>query len=340
MITRSQFELDFGSINRQLDEELEAQGISLTNQKFFYLVHERLFEHYVQTGQYEEIMTYMDELFYTAHGDKCFFLIANKLLDNGENQRFIQICRMVISIRRQETYNSEEDLAYGTKRSQEWIAENRHLSFAYNSTINGMKFAMDGAKQLGEQKFYDEISEELQLYIEGKVRKLPKPDPRKMDEDVFWQLVDLARSRSTSVVERSEQLAIILEGFSASAIKQFYSIFLDKLAQLYAYDLWAVAYIALGGCSDDSFEYFRAWVISEGKAVFSAIIKDPESLTMLVDPPQLLESLLYCPHKAYQRRANKPLKLKRRPKAELVGKPWTDEDLPNRFPKACAKFGF
>jgi hypothetical protein len=34
----------------------------------------------------------------------------------------------------------------------------------------------------------------------------------------------------------------------------------------------------MGGCSDDSFDYFRAWLIAQGKDVFESAIRDPETL--------------------------------------------------------------
>ncbi len=40
----------------------------------------------------------------------------------------------------------------------------------------------------------------------------------------------------------------------------------------------AVTTIMMNGCSDDSFDYFRGWLIAQGKDVYHAALRDPDSL--------------------------------------------------------------
>ena len=49
----------------------------------------------------------------------------------------------------------------------------------------------------------------------------------------------------------------------------------------YRKELWGAAYLMNGGCSDDGFEYFRAWLISRGKKVYEQVLSDPDSLDSL-----------------------------------------------------------
>ncbi|MDE7244669.1 MAG: DUF4240 domain-containing protein, partial [Oscillospiraceae bacterium] len=44
------------------------------------------------------------------------------------------------------------------------------------------------------------------------------------------------------------------------------------------YGLWSAATILCDGCSDDGFLDFRAWLIAQGKEVYLAALKDPDSL--------------------------------------------------------------
>jgi hypothetical protein len=37
-----------------------------------------------------------------------------------------------------------------------------------------------------------------------------------------------------------------------------------------------------GGCSDDGFDYFRGWLISQGRTVFEAALENPDSLADVV----------------------------------------------------------
>lgn len=43
-------------------------------------------------------------------------------------------------------------------------------------------------------------------------------------------------------------------------------------------DLWAAAFVLMGGCSDDSFMDFRSWLILQGRDAIEAIVRDPDSL--------------------------------------------------------------
>jgi hypothetical protein len=49
-------------------------------------------------------------------------------------------------------------------------------------------------------------------------------------------------------------------------------------ADSYDWGLWGAACVINGGCSDDCFDYFRAYLISRGREVFEAAVADPDSL--------------------------------------------------------------
>jgi hypothetical protein len=46
-------------------------------------------------------------------------------------------------------------------------------------------------------------------------------------------------------------------------------------------DLWAAAYLINGGCSDDGFDYFRGWLIANGREVLARAVREPDSLAEL-----------------------------------------------------------
>ena len=58
-------------------------------------------------------------------------------------------------------------------------------------------------------------------------------------------------------------------------------IFNQNCHKSYTSDLWAAAYIVMGGCSDDCFDYFRAWVLYLGKKSYVAAIENPETLLLI-----------------------------------------------------------
>ena len=61
-------------------------------------------------------------------------------------------------------------------------------------------------------------------------------------------------------------------------------------------------HIINGGCSDDGFESFRAWLIAQGERVYREALDDPETL-VAVAPSQRAteaESMLYAAADAYK----------------------------------------
>jgi hypothetical protein len=115
------------------------------------------------------------------------------------------------------------------------------------------------------------------------------------------------------------------------------------LAKAFHYDLWGAAFIMAGGCSDDSFENFRAWLILQGKEKFESALKDPNSFTQWVDPKlhslteeEFLSLAIDVFEECSEDDIDEKLVI---PEPILKGKPWDEEDLPERFPVLSLKFG-
>ena len=105
-----------------------------------------------------------------------------------------------------------------------------------------------------------------------------------MDEACFWDIIE-AGDRAVRD-DPEHQLASVRErltALSSEELIEFHSLFNRKMAAAYTWDLWGVAYLINGGCSDDGFAYFRAWLISLGRSVYSAALRDPDSLAAVVD---------------------------------------------------------
>ncbi|QMT30583.1 DUF4240 domain-containing protein [Alysiella filiformis] len=51
----------------------------------------------------------------------------------------------------------------------------------------------------------------------------------------------------------------------------------------YKQDLWAVAYVVMGGCSDDCFMDFRAWLIAQGQEIYENALKNADNLCDIFD---------------------------------------------------------
>jgi hypothetical protein len=143
-----------------------------------------------------------------------------------------------------------------------------------------------------------------------------------MNRAEFWQLIDSTRPK----------------GFWAA----LHSGALEVMAESYRWDLWGAAYIVNGGCSDDGFEYFRAWLISQGRQYYEKCLRDPEAVGARAERDDRAEDeeFMYCAAEAYQEKTGREL-----PRIEVArsptpaGHPWEESDLPKLYPKLAKKFG-
>ena len=64
----------------------------------------------------------------------------------------------------------------------------------------------------------------------------------------------------------------------AGQVKDVHRLFWQRMTDAQTWDLWGAAYLVNGGCSDDGFVYFRAWLISQGRAIYTAAVENPDSM--------------------------------------------------------------
>lgn len=107
-------------------------------------------------------------------------------------------------------------------------------------------------------------------------------DCRAMRTDEYWALIDQARSAAGGVAESvPAHVSAVLARRAADDIVGFDRHQQRVLTASYRVDLWGAAYLINGGCSDDGFENFRGWLITQGRAVFARAVAEPDSLADL-----------------------------------------------------------
>ncbi|GAA2753024.1 DUF4240 domain-containing protein [Kitasatospora cinereorecta] len=105
-----------------------------------------------------------------------------------------------------------------------------------------------------------------------------------MDTQRFWKLIDEARSQTPDPDDGdavAEQAAALLALRPAQEIVAAEQALWDLMADSYRAPLWGAAYMINGGCSDDGFDYFRGWLITQGRETFERITADPDALAEL-----------------------------------------------------------
>jgi hypothetical protein len=165
---------------------------------------------------------------------------------------------------------------------------------------------------------------------------------KEMDRETFWKLIDAAGKTAEDCDAQSEALIVLLAKYSPDEVVAFEDIFRQYLNDAYRWDLWAVAYIINGGCSDDGFEFFRGWLIAQGQEYFEAALANPALAASKVAPGDFVEceSILYAASEAFEQSAGKIEMghLVVEPPAEPAGERWEEKDLIKLFPKLVRKF--
>lgn len=100
-----------------------------------------------------------------------------------------------------------------------------------------------------------------------------------INKDTFWTLIHEAKRLWGQDLDGSAQwLEDQLLMMGPEQARNFDNIMHGYSALAYKFGLWTAASIILDGCSDDSFNYFRNWLIAQGRDVYLAALKDPDSL--------------------------------------------------------------
>jgi hypothetical protein len=133
---------------------------------------------------------------------------------------------------------------------------------------------------------------------------------RPMSDERFWGLIEATKAYENDPGRQIAALRSSLAQLSVEDIEGFEATFNAQLKRSYSWDLWGAAYVIHGGASDDSFEYFRCWLISKGRAVFEKVLIDPDSLADLLAPkvegPLELEEFAYVARNVWSEKAGRP----------------------------------
>ncbi|WP_171171833.1 DUF4240 domain-containing protein [Streptomyces sp. I05A-00742] len=105
-----------------------------------------------------------------------------------------------------------------------------------------------------------------------------------MDETEFWQLVDETRAAADGDPEDQADLLVErLMQLDPDRVVDFARHFEARYNRAYLWELWGAAAVLLDGASDDAFDFFRCWLIGQGREVFEGALHEPDHLAELLD---------------------------------------------------------
>ncbi|HEV2088418.1 MAG TPA: DUF4240 domain-containing protein [Cryptosporangiaceae bacterium] len=177
-----------------------------------------------------------------------------------------------------------------------------------------------------------------------------------MERDDFWQIVESARAEvgdtvtpegadavAEELVERLTKLSPH-ESVTRNTIVEFQIVLNQLRRESYRWDLWDAAYVINGGCSDDSFEDFRDWLLAQGRTVWEKALSDPDSLADVVHAglgPLYCEAMWHVAADAFERVTGRRHGLAEalpvtRPQGEPLGERLDEEEVGTRLPRLSA----
>jgi hypothetical protein len=159
-------------------------------------------------------------------------------------------------------------------------------------------------------------------------------------DDGFWELVAQALANEKSCAECARDLARILSKMPSQEIEAVARFQEDLMRASYRWDLWGAAFVINGGCSDDGFDYFRGWLMLQGRDVWEAALRDPETLAdVTFEGVAECEDALSVAAEAYEQVAGRSLPSTGVPAPrEPAGTAWREEDLESLYPNLWKRF--
>lgn len=173
-----------------------------------------------------------------------------------------------------------------------------------------------------------------------------------VNKDSFWTLIDQAKEHTGGPNEWLMEQLVDMGPEQAQKFDTIARVYMDLA---YQYGLWAAASVmARYGCSDDGFIDFRAWLVGQGREVYMAALKDPNSLA---DAPPYhdcqFDSLPHMGDYAYEELMGREVfqdfdpaqysALKEELEKDIVygdgiNYPYDQADIPAYVPRLCAKY--
>jgi hypothetical protein len=134
-----------------------------------------------------------------------------------------------------------------------------------------------------------------------------------MSDEEFWNLID--RSVAESAGDRTKQVEVLVSAvakLSEQEIYEYFDWFAEKQDLCYSEEFLDVASKLIGSVSDDGFQDFQCWLISQGKQFFEEALNSPASLLKLkkrtegkLDISFEFEEFYYVPMHAFEKSTGK-----------------------------------
>lgn len=124
--------------------------------------------------------------------------------------------------------------------------------------------------------FFDDLFNSSSLLPTEKVSEM-------LAIDLYWQIIENSLDTADSLAQQEENLIKELIRLTPEDIIGFKLRTEFLLFQSYQSELWCAATIMNEECSEEGFDFFRLWLISQGKDIFTDAIMNPDLLAKYFD---------------------------------------------------------
>lgn len=171
-----------------------------------------------------------------------------------------------------------------------------------------------------------------------------------MDENEFWKIIEYSIAKSN--LEKPKQEKVIIEKLSTynpEQIIEFEIILRQLIIEADDFKIMGAEKIIEGSVSDDSYLYFRCWLIGKGEKVFKETLKNPDFLSDNINRNEHsnFEELMYVATMAFKIKTGKKVEDISFPRDVAIGKgfdydfgepptkgiDWKEDELPKIYPK-------
>jgi hypothetical protein len=169
------------------------------------------------------------------------------------------------------------------------------------------------------------------------------PSSDLMPEEKFWQLIGQSlKAADGDSSDQEHELELLLWKLPLQDLISFQNRYRQLRGAAYTWPLWGAAYIINGGCSDDGFCYFRDWLISRGREVYTNALTKPEWLANLdlEEDESEAEGMAYVAESVFTSRTGQDLPAEYVENYTISGEEWQEEgdDLQRMFPILWQKY--
>ncbi len=293
-----------------------------------------LFERWIAEKRFDDLIRHVQEQYDLEGGRIDIIVLGKGLRDAGEIERVHALFRGLVGSRSRAFWRSWPEAQKGH------LGHMRDAAKYYATCMEVYAEYWHNLWSLKLEAEQDALKQEMLAFQARMPPAAPARKSRGMTETQFWALIGKARAGAGSATQFAGAVEEQLKACAPKDIEAFDKLLTARLVKLNTWDLWAFAHLARGGCSDDSFDYFRAWVVAQGRVTFDAAVAGPVELLEHHEDcwDFQCEELLSVAGEAYRAATGEDLVRPARKAAGTSGMRWQESELEARYPEVYRRF--